>query len=87
MTQTSFDIALWPESSDDPALEAVVAALYRLDPTGDKVAAVLRETFDQLYDGQHTGRWKFEGLYKTEDPHGHVGRDQPSSRIRLRRRH
>ncbi|GFG52312.1 restriction endonuclease [Mycolicibacterium agri] len=69
MTQTSFDIALWPESSDDPALEAVVAALYRLDPTGDKVAAVLRETFDQLYDGQHTGRWKFEGLYKTEKTH------------------
>ncbi|WP_264025644.1 NaeI family type II restriction endonuclease [Mycolicibacterium insubricum] len=50
-------------------MEEVVAELYRLDPTGDRVATVLRDTFDQLYDGQHTGRWNFNDLYKTEKTH------------------
>lgn len=56
-------------SSDDPGLDLVEAELYRLDPTGDRVATVLRETFDQLYDGQHTGRWNFNDLHKTEKTH------------------
>lgn len=54
---------------DDPALTAVEAELYRLDPTGDRVAAVLRDTLDQLYDEQHTGRWSFDQLHKTEKTH------------------
>lgn len=53
----------------DPELDAAEAELYRLDPTGDRVVAVLRETFDQLYDGQHTGRWNFNDLHKTEKTH------------------
>jgi Restriction endonuclease NaeI len=60
------DVA-WP--APDPSLEAVEAELYRLDPTGDRVASVLRDTFDQLYDGQHTGRWNFDQLHKTEKTH------------------
>src|SRR5215471_7800186 len=30
---------------------------------------VLRSTFDQLYDGQHTGRWSYDQLHKTEKTH------------------
>src|ERR1022692_3814286 len=44
----------------------VEAELYRLDPTGDQFAMVLRDTLDQLYDGQRTGRWKYDQLHKTE---------------------
>ena len=44
----------------------VEAELYGLDPTGDQVATVLRDTLDQLYDGQRTGRWKYDQLHKTE---------------------
>ncbi|MDC9003260.1 NaeI family type II restriction endonuclease [Mycobacterium marinum] len=61
------DVA-WP-SRPDPELDAVVDELYRLDPVGDRVAGVLRDTFDQLYDGQHTGRWNFNDLHKTEKTH------------------
>jgi hypothetical protein len=61
------DIA-WP-AKRDAELEAVAAEMYRLDPTGDRVATVLRNTFDQLYDGQHTGRWRFSDLHKTEKTH------------------
>lgn len=61
------DIAWVPGADRD--LEAVEAELYRLDPAGDRVATVLRGTFDQLYDGQHTGRWNFEQLHKTEKTH------------------
>jgi Restriction endonuclease NaeI len=48
---------------------AVETELYSIDPTGDRIAAVLRDTLDQLYDGQHTGRWRFEQLHKTEKTH------------------
>lgn len=61
------DVA-WP-SRPDPELDAVAAELHRLDPAGNRVARVLRDTFDQLYDGQHTGRWNFNDLHKTEKTH------------------
>ncbi len=61
---------------DDPELEAVEAELHMLDPTGAQVARVLRDTLDQIYDGQHTGRWDYNQLYKTEKTHvGTLGRD------------
>jgi len=53
----------------DPGLSAVEAELHRLDPTGAQVARVLRDTLDQIYDGQHTGRWNYNQLYKTEKTH------------------
>lgn len=58
-----------PVRGEDPELDAVEDELMRLDPTGDGVADVLRETFDQLYDGQHSGRWNFNQLFKTEKTH------------------
>lgn len=53
----------------DSELAQVEAELYRTDPTGDRVASVLRDTLDQLYDGQRTGRWNFAQLHKTEKTH------------------
>ncbi len=53
----------------DAELVAVVRALSVADPTGERVAAVFRSTFDQLYDGQHTGRFRWDQLYKTEKTH------------------
>lgn len=53
----------------DPELEAVKAEIRRLDPSGERIATVLRNTLDQLYDGQHTGRYCLEQLHKTEKTH------------------
>ncbi len=58
-----------PRPGEDPALDAVAAAWLRADPDGTRTAAVVRETFDQLYDGQRTGRWDYEQLFKTEKTH------------------
>ena len=62
---------LFPALTGDPdaEMDTVEAELYRLDPTGDQVATVLRDTLDQLYDGQHTGRWNYDQLHKTEKTH------------------
>lgn len=53
----------------DKELDAVVAALQQLDPSGERTAAVLRHTFDQLYDGRNTGRYRWDQLHKTEKTH------------------
>jgi hypothetical protein len=58
-----------PSRVADPAVVAVVAELRRLDPDGSRMAKVFRSTFDQLYDGQHTGRYSVEQLFKTEKTH------------------
>ncbi len=55
--------------SGDAELDAVETELHLLDPIGDRVATVLRDTLDQVYDGQHTGRWSYDQLYKTEKTH------------------
>ena len=54
---------------NDPALEAVVTELQNLDSDGQRTATVLRDTLDQLYDGQRTGRYRWDQLYKTEKTH------------------
>ena len=53
-------------TSADPEVLAVRDELYRRDPSGGRVAAVIRDTLDQLYDGQRTGRWSYDQLHKTE---------------------
>lgn len=53
----------------DAELDAVVTEVRRLDPLGERTAVVLRDTLDQLYDGQHTGRYRIEQLHKTEKTH------------------
>lgn len=44
-------------------------ALRSLDPDGSRFARVLRDTLDQLYDGQRTGRFRWDQLFKTEKTH------------------
>ena len=57
------------QSSADPELDCVIAEIRCLDPGGKRTAQVLRNTLDQLYDGQRTGRYRFDQLYKTEKTH------------------
>ena len=54
---------------DDCELEAVCTEFRKLDPDGLRTARVLRDTLDQLYDGQRTGRYRWDQLYKTEKTH------------------
>jgi hypothetical protein len=63
-----------PHSDDavtelDEPLEEVWRALVSADPTGERVAQIVRDTFDQLYDGQRTGRYDPAQLSKTEKTH------------------
>jgi hypothetical protein len=57
------------EAPDDVEVRKVASQLNELDPSGRVFARVLRATIDQLYDGQRTGRYKWEQLYKTEKTH------------------
>ena len=53
----------------DAELRAVAEELVERDPAGNKVARVLRRTYDMLLDGQHTGRYRWDQLSKTEKTH------------------
>jgi hypothetical protein len=53
----------------DAELHAVAEYLLSTDPAGVRTARVLRRTFDMLLDGQHTGRFRWDQLYKTEKTH------------------
>ena len=59
-----------PSKTDiDSELEAVAGAILELDRDGSRTAKVIRDTFDQLYNGQLTGRYCWEQLHKTEKTH------------------
>lgn len=58
-----------PLPEDDWELARVRDELLALDPTGDRIANVLRDTIDQLLDGERTGRWDWVTLHKTEKTH------------------
>ena len=53
----------------DPELDAVADELLGIPDFENRVATVLRDTLDQLYDGQRTGRYKWDQLHKTEKTH------------------
>lgn len=53
----------------DLARESVVREMVRLDPGGLITGQLLRDTFDQLYDGVRTGRYRWDQLFKTEKTH------------------
>jgi len=55
--------------SPDPELESVFRDVLNRDPDGERFARVFRATFDQLYDGQRTGRYRWDQLFKTEKTH------------------
>src|ERR1700677_327488 len=54
---------------DDPELAGVAAALTALDSGGTRMAAAIRGALDMLLDGQHTGRYRWDQLHKTEKTH------------------
>jgi hypothetical protein len=58
-----------PGPGEDPELAAVAASLTDLDPDGSRMAAAIRGALDMLLDGQHTGRYRWEQLHKTEKTH------------------
>ena len=53
----------------DPGLAAVAAELTALDADGSRMAGAIRSALDMLLDGQHTGRYRWDQLHKTEKTH------------------
>jgi hypothetical protein len=56
-------------SGDDAELAAVADELGKLDADGSLMAASIRGALDMLLDGQHTGRYRWDQLHKTEKTH------------------
>ncbi|MFE0454867.1 NaeI family type II restriction endonuclease [Streptomyces sp. NPDC058914] len=54
---------------DDYELKRVRDRILSLDPTGQRFASVLRDTIDQLLNGEVTGRYDWQTLFKTEKTH------------------
>jgi hypothetical protein len=57
------------QEGDDGELAAVAAELRGLDGDGSRMAAAIRGALDMLLDGQHTGRYRWDQLHKTEKTH------------------
>lgn len=53
----------------DPELDEVAAEIFRLDPDGSRWAGVVRHTYDMIYNGAETGRYRWDQLMKTEKTH------------------
>jgi hypothetical protein len=53
----------------DPELDTVYEHIKALDPAGRRFARVLRDTIDQLLNGEVTGRYDWKTLFKTEKTH------------------
>ncbi|MGH3254870.1 MAG: NaeI family type II restriction endonuclease [Streptosporangiaceae bacterium] len=58
-----------PAAPADPELAAVAAELSALDADGSRMAGAIRDALDMLLDGQHTGRYRWDQLHKTEKTH------------------
>ena len=56
-------------AGDDSELAAVATELHGLDGDGSLMAAAIRSALDMLLDGQHTGRYRWDQLHKTEKTH------------------
>lgn len=57
------------QSEVDGEAERIVCRYRDADPDGSRTAATIRHTFDQIYDGRHTGRYRLDQLSKTEKTH------------------
>lgn len=53
----------------DSALEEVVGFLRDADPTGSRTGQVMRRSFDQLYDGGHTGIFTVDQISQPQKTH------------------
>ncbi|MDQ0581254.1 NaeI family type II restriction endonuclease [Streptomyces rishiriensis] len=63
------NVALPEELKSDAELLDVHAELMGMERSRDRFAAVLRDTIDQLLNGEATGRYDWEELFKTERTH------------------
>ncbi len=55
-----------PMADADPELGRVAAELLAIDPDGSRIGSAVRGALDLLLDGQHTGRYRWDHLCKTE---------------------
>lgn len=62
-------VASLPPAGDDVDLEVVADFFLAADPFGERMAAAVRESLDQVYDGPRTGRFRYSELRKTEKTH------------------
>ncbi|MFB6710827.1 NaeI family type II restriction endonuclease [Streptomyces sp. NPDC056358] len=58
-----------PGVCNDPELMLVRQHLLEISPDGKRFARVLRDTIDQLLNGEVTGRYDWNTLFKTEKTH------------------
>lgn len=58
-----------PRRAADAEVQSIAEALLAADPGGTRIGKVLRRTYDMLLDGQHTGRYRWDQLFKTEKTH------------------
>lgn len=58
-----------PPGGSDSSIDEVAAEIVKLDPTGERWGAVLRHTYDMIYNGPETGRFRWSQLMKTEKTH------------------
>lgn len=63
------NIALDEAVRRDAELTIVRDHLLQLDPDGKRFATILRNTIDQLLNGEATGRYDWNTLFKTEKTH------------------
>lgn len=57
------------DTAPDSELEAVLTHLLALEECQKRMGKAIRRSFDMLLDGQHTGRYRWEQLHKTEKTH------------------
>jgi hypothetical protein len=53
----------------DEPIDDVARQLVAMDPNGIRWAAVIRHTYDMIYNGQETGRYRWDQMMKTEKTH------------------
>jgi hypothetical protein len=58
-----------PDTGADTELSRVAGELLATDPDGTRIGAAVRTALDLLLDGQHTGRYRWDQLCKTEKTH------------------
>lgn len=58
-----------PDTGTDTELSRVAGELLTMDPDGSRIGAAVRTALDMLLDGQHTGRYRWDQLCKTEKTH------------------
>ncbi|MFD8255099.1 NaeI family type II restriction endonuclease [Streptomyces werraensis] len=67
--QAASRIAMQDALEQDLDVQKVANHIHSLDPDGKRFAAVLRDTIDQLLNGEVTGRYAWNQLFKTEKTH------------------